>query len=76
MDETTAGLTRCLSQQPGPSRSDREFSPFLLQSAIKDEQYQSHKNTEDRDCVDPIELVLLDPSLAAPNSVALQNLNR
>jgi hypothetical protein len=42
--------------------------------AVEEEQCQSEKDTRDSDGIDPIELMLLDPSLPSPYAVALQDL--
>jgi hypothetical protein len=41
---------------------------------VEEKQYQSQKNTQDSDGIDPIELMQLDPSPPSPDAVALQDL--
>ena len=44
-------------------------------SAIEEKECQTQKGTENSDCVNPIELMLLDPGPQAPDAVTLQDLN-
>jgi hypothetical protein len=49
-------------------------SSGITLGTVEEKQYQSQKDTQDNDGIDPIELMRLDPSLPSPDAVALQNL--
>jgi hypothetical protein len=62
----------------GRAKSHRVFGqsrkPAKVFRAVDEERYQSQKDTQDSDGIDPIDLMLVDQSLPDPDAVALHDL--
>jgi len=56
----------------GPPAGSRK--PAKAIRAGDEERCQSHKDTQDSDGIDPIDLMLVDQSLPGPDAVALHDL--
>lgn len=60
------------------AKSDNVFSqsrkPAKVFRAVDEESYQSQKDTQDGDGIDPIDPMLVNQSLPAPDAVALHDL--
>lgn len=60
------------------AKSDNVFGqsrkPAKVFRAVDEERYQSQKDTQDSDGIDPIDLMLVDQSLPDPDAVALHDL--